>query len=831
MLRKLTLALALFCLCTVSAVAQFAVNGNASQLDENCYELTPALNSQAGSIWFLDKISLEEDFILQFDIYLGDKDDNGADGVYFAMQPISTSLGGIGEGIGFQGIDPAIGVEFDTWQNGGQADPAFDHMAIMSNGVVNHSSANNLDGPVQTSPTAANVEDDMFHQAKITWNADAQILAAYYDCELRVQYLGDMINDIFGGDPEVFWGFTSATGGANNSHQVCFDFISFTELPDTTICAGQSVQLSVPTNFAGYSWSPTTGLDDASSPMPVATPTETTTYMVTIIDECLDEFTDEVTITVDEFASIELGNDTTICSGGSLLLDATPAGGGSPDFVYTWQDGSGEATFEVTESGTYWVTVADGDCAVSDTIMVLLGAPEVDAGEDVSICEGDATQLVAVATSATASDFSFVWSPADGLSATDVADPMANPTVTTTYTITITDEVGCTASDEVTVEVTALSNPGTMSAETVYACDGESVSATTSGEDLVVGDVLGYVLHNSATDELGSILAMNTSGTFNLSDGSLATNTLYYVSAVAGEESVGTGFPDLEHPCTVSNAGTPVVFLDPVLIEADYSCDDITLEFSVVFSIFGGLPQFDASAMYVVTGDFFGEMTAGVEEQIGPFPNLGGYVVHAMDDIGCMASNGVDSIDCKNTPIELLYFTGESLAEGNLLEWATAVEVNNDYFSILRSVDGVTFEEITRIDGAGDNFTLLEYDFLDQTAPNGRSYYQLVQTDYDGQTSRSNVISLWRNTQQAFSISASVLQDQLQIAYTIPNEVATHFSIFDVQGRTLLNNTEYLPIGNGTMEVDIAQFSPGLYILNVVHGQERLQVKFLKTGF
>jgi len=94
-------------------------------------------------------------------------------------------------------------------------------------------------------------------------------------------------------------------------------------------------------------------------------------------------------------------------------------------------------------------------------------------------------------------------------------------------------------------------------------------------------------------------------------------------------------------------------------------------------------------------------------------------------------------------PIELLSFWVEDPKNGTLLlQWSTAREEENDYFEILRSSDGRTFESIAKIDGAGNSSEILEYSFVDNKPIIGRNYYRLKQVDFDGTSTLSRLISI-----------------------------------------------------------------------------------------
>ena len=87
------------------------------------------------------QINLNNPFHFNIDLFLG-CNNGGADGIAFVLQPISTSLGSSGGGLGYAGINPSFSVEFDTWQNSQYADPTYDHIAIQKNGILNHQTFN-----------------------------------------------------------------------------------------------------------------------------------------------------------------------------------------------------------------------------------------------------------------------------------------------------------------------------------------------------------------------------------------------------------------------------------------------------------------------------------------------------------------------------------------------------------------------------------------------------------------------------------------------------------------------------------------------------------------
>lgn len=83
-------------------------------------------------------------------------------------------------------------------------------------------------------------------------------------------------------------------------------------------------------------------------------------------------------------------------------------------------------------------------------------------------------------------------------------------------------------------------------------------------------------------------------------------------------------------------------------------------------------------------------------------------------------------------PVVLIKFSGQVTNQGIQLEWITAVEINNDYFEILKSNDGISFNPIAKIEGFGNSNQLQEYSYIDRNNFSGNYYYQLKQVDFNG---------------------------------------------------------------------------------------------------
>jgi hypothetical protein len=93
-------------------------------------------------------------------------------------------------------------------------------------------------------------------------------------------------------------------------------------------------------------------------------------------------------------------------------------------------------------------------------------------------------------------------------------------------------------------------------------------------------------------------------------------------------------------------------------------------------------------------------------------------------------------------PVELLSFTGECNSDNIEFNWSTASEINNDYFSIERSIDAITWRIVTTVDGAGNSTSIKNYYYIDERQYDDISYYRLKQTDFNGQFKYSAIIAV-----------------------------------------------------------------------------------------
>ena len=185
-------------------------------------------------------------------------------------------------------------------------------------------------------------------------------------------------------------------------------------------------------------------------------------------------------------------------------------------------------------------------------------------------------------------------------------------------------------------------------------------------------------------------------------------------------------------------------------------------------------------------------------------------MVRIVDANGCKDSATIILLG-NSLPIDLISFSGEALYNHNLLQWVTATETNNDYFTLEKSLNGTHFEFIGTVDGAGNSTTIKQYLYKDIKPDVGISYYRLKQTDFDGSFAYSDIIALQRNNKSGIGYTYNGTDQQLIVFCNECTDENTQIEITDALGR-LIHKSEF----NGNRSTIIAEhFAKGYYFIKI----------------
>ena len=221
---------------------------------------------------------------------------------------------------------------------------------------------------------------------------------------------------------------------------------------DTLICSVDTLALKAE-GSGNFNWSPAYNITNPNTAFPLVYPKDTTVYVVTLEENgCTAQ--DSIKVNTLDFVSVNAGADTTICTTDAVTLKPI-----SHALQYSWTPteaitGDPHIKNPVVKpliSTTYFVTANLGKCQATDDISIkVVDYPKANAGADTIICYGGNALLGATITGA-----SFNWTPTTTLSNPGILTPVASPTNTTTYVLTVRDTLGCPkpASDAVVVTV------------------------------------------------------------------------------------------------------------------------------------------------------------------------------------------------------------------------------------------------------------------------------------------------------------------------------------------------------------------------------------------
>ncbi len=234
-----------------------------------------------------------------------------------------------------------------------------------------------------------------------------------------------------------------------------------------------------------------------------------------------------------------------VCAGSAVILNAS-AVGGKPTYTYNWSNGLGTGstkTVNPTGNTTYTVTITDNiGCTSSDAVTInITNSPTVNAGADATICIGSSIILTA-SGSGGQSPYTYIWNNGLGAGASKTVNPSSN----TTYIVTVTDGNGCTATDNVTVNIGASPNL-TASGTTICFGGSGTISASASGGATPYTYYWSNGLGTGATKTVSP--TVNTTYTVTVEDGNGCTKTASAVVTIGGGPTVNVG-PDI-NLCTL----------------------------------------------------------------------------------------------------------------------------------------------------------------------------------------------------------------------------------------------------------------------------------------
>ena len=213
---------------------------------------------------------------------------------------------------------------------------------------------------------------------------------------------------------------------------------------DTSVCSGLTFQLNA-TGGTSCLWNASTTLSNNTIYNPIAHPAITTKYFVTVFDINQCSSKDSILITVNPLPQAAISGVQHICMGDSTIFQANSGG------AYNWSTGDTSLSIKVSPgtNTSYFLTVTDilGCKNYDTTLLTVLSLPIVGISNDDSICKGTSSNLSATGGG------TYLWSPTTGLSSSTISNPVATPSNSITYTVTVTGANGCSQTKNTSINL------------------------------------------------------------------------------------------------------------------------------------------------------------------------------------------------------------------------------------------------------------------------------------------------------------------------------------------------------------------------------------------
>lgn len=182
-------------------------------------------------------------------------------------------------------------------------------------------------------------------------------------------------------------------------------------------------------------------------------------------------------------------------------------------------------------------------------------------------------------------------------------------------------------------------------------------------------------------------------------------------------------------------------------------------------------------------------------------------------------------------PIELLSNEATCKDKNVVINWTTATETNNNYFTIQKSIDGINFTDEGTVAGAGNSTSILNYSYTDYNAFSGVSYYRLKQTDYNGDSKTFGMITAENCNSSDGNINAYNNQNG-NIVFNVTTESSGTYTaiLFDALGKKISSKSFEVMKGSSDFYMDITKVNTGIYFLSIDNGISYISRKIFITN-
>jgi len=180
-------------------------------------------------------------------------------------------------------------------------------------------------------------------------------------------------------------------------------------------------------------------------------------------------------------------------------------------------------------------------------------------------------------------------------------------------------------------------------------------------------------------------------------------------------------------------------------------------------------------------------------------------------------------------PIELINIGGKAEEKSNRIFWSTATEKDNAYFTIEKSLDGLNFNVLSKVNGAGTSYTRIDYEYVDDRPYEGITYYQLSQTDYDGTTKKLGIIAVDNKSKvKDIEFVPNPVSENGILKIPTYKEEDISISIEDITGKIIESKNITIEPGTNAFEVNFSSLEKGMYFIHISSRTKNQYIKVAK---
>lgn len=395
------------------------------------------------------------------------------------------------------------------------------------------------------------------------------------------------------------------------------------------------------------------------------------------------------------------------------------------------------------------------------------------------------------------------------------------PTYNSNTNITIGTGEVCNVAGSVTT-------PSNRSPDINMTGDGRMVI---NGNLTLQGNSSNINMNTTDTLRINGDLILEGNGDITLTNGTLFVTGNLTINGNAAFGAGGNVVIGGNFTVTGNNADVTVGGGFNVSGNTDLGSETLTVESGAVFQ----------STSYTSTGGNITVNSGGTINVDGGIPDAGS--VNNLDTTDTDCTNGCCGSLCNASgddlgdegaqvlPIVLLYFDGESENNRVKLQWASLIEKNNDFYTVERSLDGVHYEEVCTVDGAGNSDEVLAYACEDFAPYFGNILYRLTQTDFDGQSETfKDILVKHLSSDKEVSVFPTIAQRSQPILLNGGWGFAemVDLQIYDLQGG-VIQNVRYQVVAD-RIEIATDKLSNGYYVIKGAVNQIPVQEKIIIRG-